>query len=140
MLYNFTQNTDELISLKELLSVGWLANSNEESLSTVFEDNGQLWAHYSCALWSDSVNKDEKENIMYVDKAVCEGLFQVRISNFKQTLNLKPFSLSLLQQCSFCDRFGATINCMMNDCKKVFHYPCASISGCFQDIKQFKLL
>jgi hypothetical protein len=68
------QNNDELISLKELLNVGWLQNTDEQ---LIFEDNGQVLAHYSCALWSDSVDKDDRKNLLYVDKAVCEGLFQV---------------------------------------------------------------
>jgi len=33
----------------------------------------------SCALWSDSVNKDDSKNLLYVDKAVCNGLFQVEM-------------------------------------------------------------
>ena len=107
----------------------------------IFEDNGQVLAHYSCALWSDSVDKDDRKNLLYVDKAVCEGLFQVDMLLSFFLLNVNTYNFVVfLKQCSFCDRFGATINCMISSCKKVFHYPCASISGCFQDIKQLKLL
>ena len=75
-MYNLPQNNDELISLKELLNVGWLQNTDEQ---LIFEDNGQVLAHYSCAWLSDSVNKDDSKNLLYVDKAVCERLFQVEM-------------------------------------------------------------
>lgn len=81
-MYNFSQNSDDkldpLISLKELLNVGWPFNIDEQQLSLIFEDDTHVWSHKSCVLWSDGVYKDDKNhNLLNIDKSFCKGLTQV---------------------------------------------------------------
>jgi len=38
----------------------------------------------------------------------------------------------LSSKCSYCNRYGATIKCRASRCDKLYHYPCAAGSGCFQ--------
>ena len=46
----------------------------------------------------------------------------------------------LTERCSFCDRLGASVVCKEATCSNKYHFPCASGSGCFQDIKSLLLL
>jgi hypothetical protein len=46
----------------------------------------------------------------------------------------------MLQRCSYCSRYGATINCRYPQCNKIYHYPCASGGGCFQVNIQYNIV
>lgn len=38
------------------------------------------------------------------------------------------------KKCSFCNHFGASLVCKMDSCSKIFHFPCATASGAFQEL------
>lgn len=46
---------------------------------------------------------------------------------------------NLKQLCEHCGRFGASIRCHSTGCQKCFHYPCAVISGCYQNLEKLTL-
>jgi hypothetical protein len=74
---------DPLICLKELLHVGWTHVDERILFASVFEESGQLWAHRACALWSDTVVRDDFKiaNVLKnVDKAMLKGFKQVCIA------------------------------------------------------------
>ncbi|XP_062583386.1 histone-lysine N-methyltransferase 2C-like [Saccostrea cucullata] len=85
----------------------------------VFEPTGHVWAHHLCAAWSDGVSSTGDGTLKFVDKAVFNGLSQ---------------------KCSYCRRYGATINCVYPKCTKKYHYPCAAAGACFQDKKKLSIL
>jgi hypothetical protein len=94
------EKIDPLISLKDLLNVGWLNVDEKSIIGTVFDDTGQVWAHKSCAQWSENVLRDDKNPNMLinVDKAVLKGLKQVTHishSKFSYTNCDERFSLCL---------------------------------------------
>ena len=95
-------------------------------------------AHHCCAAWSDIVIQTDDYKLKFVDKAVMQAL---------------------LEKCSYCNRYGASVQCViegpMDDvtteaegggegsasnlnqrCAKIYHYPCAAAAGCFQAIKR----
>ena len=84
-----------------------------------FSLTGHTISHHCCAAWSDGVCQNENFELLNVDKAVFNGA---------------------TQRCSYCRRFGATINCLEPRCTKIYHYPCAAGSGAFQGIKSLALL
>ncbi|XP_052230616.1 uncharacterized protein LOC127844448 isoform X3 [Dreissena polymorpha] len=101
----------------ELATVGF---TEDTEVTSLFESTGHVYSHHYCAAWSDSVRQtDEGLTVELVDKAVVTGL---------------------TQKCSYCLRYGATITCKYSKCNKVYHYPCASAGGCFQDMKTLSML
>lgn len=42
---------------------------------------------------------------------------------------------STSNKCSFCNHFGASLICKVEGCNKLYHFPCATASGAFQDIR-----
>ncbi|NWH47877.1 KMT2D methyltransferase, partial [Fregata magnificens] len=44
------------------------------------------------------------------------------------------------QKCEHCRRMGATIPCRAAGCPRLYHFPCAAASGCFQSMKTLWLL
>ena len=100
--------------------------------------SGHVVAHHCCAAWSDIVIQTDDYKLKFVDKAVMQAL---------------------LEKCSYCHRYGASVQCViegpMDDvtaadadsdaaspsnlnqrCAKIYHYPCAAAAGCFQAIKR----
>ncbi|KAL5009713.1 hypothetical protein ScPMuIL_012018 [Solemya velum] len=110
---------DERALVQGVDELGLVGYGEDTDLEQVFDPNGMCWAHHCCAAWSEGVVMSPDRLLKYVDKAVSQGL---------------------AQKCWFCKRFGATISCRVTKCIKRFHYPCASGSGCFQDIKTLTLL
>ncbi|XP_039268719.2 histone-lysine N-methyltransferase 2C-like isoform X2 [Styela clava] len=102
--------------IDELSTVGC---SEMLDVSLVFEPAGHVTAHHCCAAWSEGVTQNESYNLLCVDKAVHSGMSQ---------------------RCHSCSRYGATIKCRAPKCERLFHYPCAAGSGCYQDIKSMSLL
>ncbi|CAK8671690.1 unnamed protein product [Clavelina lepadiformis] len=102
--------------VEELQSLGCpeIADPNQ-----VFEPTGHVTAHHCCAAWSEGVTQNELYQLLSVDKAVHHGM---------------------AQRCSYCNNYGATIKCKATRCDKLYHYPCAAGSGCFQDIKSMLML
>lgn len=42
--------------------------------------------------------------------------------------------LSASKKCSHCNHYGASITCKKDCCTKVYHFPCATASGAFQEL------
>eukprot|EP00794_Sanderia_malayensis_P003518 gene3518-4019_t len=85
----------------------------------VFDPDGCLWAHHCCAAWSAGVCQTDSYDLENVDKAA-----------FK----------ALSEQCCHCKRHGASVECQIQKCSKLYHYPCCASAGAFQDIKSMVLL
>ncbi|NXP45127.1 KMT2D methyltransferase, partial [Heliornis fulica] len=51
-----------------------------------------------------------------------------------------PVGLLHFQKCEHCRRMGATIPCRADGCPRLYHFPCAAASGCFQSMKSLRLL
>eukprot|EP00795_Rhopilema_esculentum_P014865 gene14865-5989_t len=91
----------------------------QPEISDVFDADGSIWAHHCCAAWSAGVCQTDSYDLENVDKAA-----------FK----------AISEQCSHCNRHGASVECQMQKCSKLYHYPCCASSGAFQDIKSMILL
>lgn len=76
-------------------------------------ENGYYYVHRSCAMWSVGVDRDP----------INDTLSNVSLV-LQQSLNRK---------CSYCNHFGASAVCKINNCQRAFHFPCISASGSFQD-------
>ncbi|KAK3105764.1 hypothetical protein FSP39_005042 [Pinctada imbricata] len=102
--------------MDELSYIGY---PEDADVPQVFETSGHTWAHHCCAMWSEGVTQSMDNNLKNVDKAVFNGLSQI---------------------CSYCRRYGATISCIVPNCTKKYHYPCAAAGACFQEFKSLMLL
>lgn len=72
----FTDNMGRPFGLVDELSrVGF--TDEDADVQRVFSENGACWAHHCCAAWSDGVIQAEDYSLLYVDKAVFNGLQQV---------------------------------------------------------------
>ncbi|KAM9265213.1 histone-lysine N-methyltransferase 2D [Morus bassanus] len=83
----------------------------------LFEPTGHCWVHRWCAAWSAGVGQ-EAAGLAGVDRAVFSGISQ---------------------KCEHCRRMGATIPCRAAGCPRLYHFPCAAASGCFQSMKTLRL-
>ena len=61
---------------------------------TVILTTGQCLAHHCCAAWSEGVIQADDYSLLYVDKAVFNGLSQV---NFYHVYNLDNLSCHIFQ-------------------------------------------
>ena len=59
----------------ELSLVGY---AEETDVTMLFEKSGHTWAHHCCAAWSGGVIQAEDYSLQGVDRAVLQGLTQVR--------------------------------------------------------------
>ncbi|NXA56855.1 KMT2D methyltransferase, partial [Nothocercus julius] len=84
----------------------------------LFEPTGHCWVHRCCAAWSAGVLPGAA-GLAHVDRAVFSGISQ---------------------KCEHCQRMGATIPCCADGCPRLYHFPCAAASGCFQSMKTLRLL
>ncbi|XP_050308382.1 histone-lysine N-methyltransferase 2C-like isoform X2 [Anthonomus grandis grandis] len=96
--------------IDELTIIGY---TEEPSVNILYEPNGQFYIHRNCALWSNGVTRAENQALENVGPVV-----------------LKSSS----QKCSFCNHFGASLLCKSSGCTKIYHFPCATASGAFQDL------
>ncbi|XP_060525404.1 histone-lysine N-methyltransferase 2C-like [Cylas formicarius] len=99
----------------ELSIIGY---NEEPSVNILFETNGQFFVHRNCALWSKGVNRTEQFALENVGPVVLE---------------------SSSKKCSFCNHYGASLVCKMEGCTKVFHFPCSTASGAFQELASFSV-
>ncbi|XP_067143136.1 histone-lysine N-methyltransferase 2C-like isoform X4 [Centruroides vittatus] len=102
--------------MDELEVVGF---PEEPDPSAIFESTGHVFAHHCCAVWSEDVSQTEEYTLTNVDVAASHGLSQ---------------------RCSNCRRYGATIRCRAIKCNRIYHYPCATSCGTFQDVRNLTLL
>ncbi|XP_061299009.1 histone-lysine N-methyltransferase 2D [Pezoporus flaviventris] len=85
------------------------------TLAQLFEPTGHCWVHRCCAAWACGVDQEPGA----VNRAVFSGISQ---------------------QCEHCRRRGATIPCRASACRRLYHFPCAAASGCFQSLETLRLL
>ncbi|CAD6215553.1 GSCOCG00000363001-RA-CDS [Cotesia congregata] len=98
--------------VEELSIVGY---SDKPELTALFESTGYYYVHTFCAMWSI-------QNRELITERISPILVQ-----------------SSLRRCAYCAHYGASIPCRVQTCNRTFHLPCAAASGCFQDMKIFKL-
>ncbi|NWY60786.1 KMT2D methyltransferase, partial [Chionis minor] len=98
----------------DLVQIGF---SERVTLAQLFEPTGHCWVHHCCAAWSAGVEQ-EASGLSGVDRAVFSGISQ---------------------KCEHCQRMGATIPCRAAGCPRLYHFPCAAASGCFQSVKTLRL-
>ncbi|GIY54831.1 hypothetical protein CEXT_374931 [Caerostris extrusa] len=48
--------------------------------------------------------------------------------------------LFLGMKCTKCDRFGASVQCYSSECIRIYHYPCAIVSGAIQNPNSAKMI
>ncbi|XP_075153857.1 lost PHDs of trr isoform X2 [Haematobia irritans] len=75
-----------------------------------------LYVHTMCGMWCMQLKRIEEDFV----------------PNFEEVV-----TKSLQRKCSFCTRYGASINCRMS-CQNNYHLPCAAASGCFLIIESFQ--
>ncbi|XP_058977242.1 histone-lysine N-methyltransferase 2C isoform X2 [Musca domestica] len=86
----------------------------EETITAT--DGCFLYIHTKCAMWCLQLKRVEEEATTNFEEMVVK---------------------SLQRKCSYCLRYGASINCRMS-CPKNFHLPCAAAAGCFLIIESFQ--
>ncbi|XP_050507765.1 histone-lysine N-methyltransferase 2C-like isoform X1 [Diabrotica virgifera virgifera] len=82
-------------------------------VTSLFEPNGQFYVHRNCALWSNGVTRAENSALLDVGPVVLQ---------------------CSSKKCSLCNHYGASVTCNLDSCNKVFHFPCATAAGAFQEI------
>ncbi|EDW01903.1 histone-lysine N-methyltransferase 2C [Drosophila grimshawi] len=98
-------------STYELDKIGYTDVLNTSS----FLDDNFVYVHRMCVMWS---------------------LRKVEVKEGDVTQFLTKLADYLEQKCSFCDQYGASINCKMN-CRQMHHFPCAAAAGCFLILESF---
>ncbi|XP_061398220.1 histone-lysine N-methyltransferase 2C [Musca vetustissima] len=88
--------------------------SLEEALTAA--DGCYLYIHSMCAMWCLQIKRIEEDATPNFEDMVVK---------------------SLQRKCSYCLRYGASINCRMS-CQKNYHLPCAAAAGCFLIIESFQ--
>ncbi|KAF5271825.1 hypothetical protein FQR65_LT05056 [Abscondita terminalis] len=101
--------TNEYID--ELSIIGYL---EEPDVQTIFDTSGYFYVHRNCASWSNGV--------IIFDNSGLENVGTVVLH-------------SISKKCSYCLHFGASLVCKAAGCNKQFHFPCATASGAFQELK-----
>lgn len=46
---------------------------------------------------------------------------------------------SLSRKCTNCGHYGASLICKVASCNRIYHFPCATAAGAFQDSKSISL-
>ncbi|XP_066928709.1 histone-lysine N-methyltransferase 2C-like [Clytia hemisphaerica] len=94
--------------------------ANVQDFNDIIDSKGKnLFAHHCCAAWSAGVSQNDSCDLENVDKAVAKAL---------------------TKKCSHCDRYGASVECQVHRCTKIYHYACCASTGAFQDINSMNLL
>ncbi|CAH1176242.1 unnamed protein product [Phaedon cochleariae] len=94
----------------ELTIIGY---NEVPDVSLIFDPNGQFYVHRSCALWSCGVTRADNSALLNVAQVALQ---------------------STSKKCSFCNHFGASVTCNMTGCSKIYHLPCATAAGAFQEL------
>ncbi|XP_031333016.1 histone-lysine N-methyltransferase 2C-like isoform X3 [Photinus pyralis] len=95
----------------ELSIIGYLEQPDVQS---VFDSSGYFYVHRNCAAWSNGVIIYENSGLENVGQMVL---------------------YSISKKCSYCHHFGASLTCKAGGCSKQFHFPCATASGAFQELR-----
>ncbi|XP_076251798.1 uncharacterized protein LOC143191021 isoform X3 [Rhynchophorus ferrugineus] len=96
--------------IDELSIIGY---TEPPSISILYEPTGQFYVHRNCALWSNGVSRTEHQALENVGPVV-----------------LKSSST----KCSLCNHYGASLTCKVENCNKVYHFPCATASCALQEL------
>jgi hypothetical protein len=99
--------------------------------TTVFDPTGHVIAHHCCAAWSYGVAARSSS---------VRGSFGGREDDFILIGVDKAVLLSLDRKCKYCQSYGASVKCKVENCISWYHYPCAVASGAFQDISSCSIL
>ncbi|KAG5897190.1 hypothetical protein JTB14_022545 [Gonioctena quinquepunctata] len=102
--------------IDELTIIGY---NEAPDVSVLFEPNGQFYVHRSCSLWSYGVTRAENSALLNVGPVVLQ---------------------SSSKKCSFCNHYGASLTCNMDGCTKIYHFPCATAAGAFQELASLTTL
>ncbi|VEN62754.1 unnamed protein product [Callosobruchus maculatus] len=94
----------------ELTIIGY---AEVPEVGALFEPNGQFYVHRRCAMWSHGVTRTENSALQNVGPVVLE---------------------CSTKKCSFCNHYGASLTCNMEGCSKIYHFPCATAAGAFQEL------
>lgn len=86
------------------------------TLEDIVFENCFVYVHSMCAMWSLQLKRIEEDFVPNFEEMVAK---------------------SVTRKCSFCLRYGASINCRMS-CQKNYHLPCAAAAGCFLIIESFQ--
>lgn len=89
---------------------------DEEPSGNIIFDGCYMFIHSKCAMWSLQLKRVNEDFV----------------PNFEEII-----AKSIAKKCSYCCRFGASVNCRMS-CQKSYHLPCAAASGCFMIIESFQ--
>lgn len=87
------------------------------------QENSYIYIHTMCAMWSLQLRRIDEQH--FPDQQLT--------NNIKLETTLAQ---CLFNKCSFCQRYGASVNCRMS-CTKRYHLPCAAAASCFQIIESF---
>ena len=106
---------------------------------TVFEESGHVIAHHCCAAWSSGVaprTSSVKSNIAPLQYHTTEG----NGTNIILVGVDRAVLSSLSRKCKYCQNYGASVKCKVDNCQSWYHYPCAVASGAFQDAHSCSIL
>ncbi|XP_065367999.1 histone-lysine N-methyltransferase 2C isoform X2 [Calliphora vicina] len=99
--------------VNELDSVG---QDEVHSLDNIIFEGCFVYIHSMCAMWSLQMKRIEEDFVPNFEEMVAK---------------------SITLKCSFCCRYGASVNCRMS-CQNNYHLPCAAAAGCFLIIESFQ--
>lgn len=83
--------------------------------ASLFIEDEFVYVHRMCIMWS---------------------LRKTQVTNSEIIQFLNQLSEYFEQKCSFCDQYGASVNCKMN-CHQIHHWPCAAAAGCLLILESF---
>lgn len=99
--------------VNELDNVG---QDEVHSLDNIIFEGCFVYIHSMCAMWSLQMKRIEEDFVPNFEEMVAK---------------------SITLKCSFCCRYGASVNCRMS-CQNNYHLPCAAAAGCFLIIESFQ--
>lgn len=119
----------------ELTIIGYSENPDVQS---VFEPSGHFYVHRSCTYWSHEVTRTGKYDFCcFLMKFIKFIVLFIELLGFD---NVGPsLLLSISRKCTFCNHYGASAACKMEGCTRIFHFPCATASGAFQELRSCSL-
>lgn len=128
---NFSRSRSFLPNNEHVDELSIIGHVEEPNVNVLFESNGYFYVHRNCALWSSGVTR--------AGSCASHGVFQALecglVAENQALENVGPIVLkSSSQKCSFCNHFGASLNCAASGCSRSFHFPCATASAAFQDL------
>lgn len=99
--------------VNELDNVG---HDDVPSMDSIFYEGCFVYIHSMCAMWALQMKRIEEDYVPNFEEMVAK---------------------SVDRKCSYCLRYGASVNCRMS-CQKNYHLPCAAAAGCFMIIETFQ--